>query len=52
MSTEEKIEKLTHSFMALSEEGRQYALGIIDALAYATGHTHEPDNKERSEEEK
>ncbi|MCL1974620.1 MAG: hypothetical protein FWG61_00495 [Firmicutes bacterium] len=39
MCDKDKIEKLSKDFMALSEEGKQYTLAVVDALAYATALT-------------
>lgn len=37
MNAKDRLKKLTEGFMSLSEEGKQYTLAIVDALAYASG---------------
>ena len=36
VSTADKVEQLTRGFLSLSEEGKQYVLAVVDALAYAS----------------
>ncbi len=35
VSDKEKVHRLTEGYMLLSEEGKQYVLAVVDALAYA-----------------
>ena len=37
MNAKDRLKKLTEGFMSLPEEGKQYTLAIVDALAYASG---------------
>lgn len=42
MTTVQKLARLAETFPALSEENKQYILGIVDALAYVSSQQTPP----------